>query len=244
MPLLEPETAISHASAAIIHGLPLRPDEDLVRVQVTRADGGKGRRGAFLHNKLCRYQPDEVEVIGGYLVTTLARTAVDLCRTMPPHWSVAAADAALKLGVGPEELSAALERWPRRPFMRRARRAIAFGDARSGSVGESISRAVFRDAGLPQPELQFEITDGARLLGITDFAWPEQRVVGEFDGLEKYGMVGPGETFRDVIQREKRREERIRAAGWWVVRWIWADLARPQELAARVRSSFRFAPAA
>ena len=35
--------------------------------------------------------------------------------------------------------------------------------------------------------------------------------------------------------REKRREDAIREEDWGVVRWTWADLSRPDRLAARVR---------
>ena len=74
-------------------------------------------------------------------------------------------------------------------------------------------------------------------MGIVDFAWPEHRLIVEFDGLEKYYRHRrPGETIEQMVLREKAREDRIRElTGWTVVRITWADLARPELLVARLR---------
>ncbi len=46
-------------------------------------------------------------------------------------------------------------------------------------------------------------------------------------GLQKYGrLLRPGETARDALIREKRREDALRAQGIMVVRWTWATLER------------------
>jgi hypothetical protein len=42
----------------------------------------------------------------------------------------------------------------------------------------------------------------------------------------------------DVLFAEKKREERLRELGWQVVRWVWADLYRPDELLQRLRAAF------
>jgi hypothetical protein len=60
--------------------------------------------------------------------------------------------------------------------------------------------------------------------------------LGEFDGRWKYA-VPPGtdaEAAARVVWAEKRREDRLRAAGYSVVRWAWEDLFAPDRLAARV----------
>lgn len=73
-----------------------------------------------------------------------------------------------------------------------------------------------------------------------DFAWPEHRTIGEFDGRVKYGrLLRPGEDAGEVVFREKVREDLLRDAGWQVVRWVWADLDRPHVVADRVRRAFR-----
>ena len=78
-------------------------------------------------------------------------------------------------------------------------------------------------AWVPPPELQYEIVDDNGLLvARCDFAWPDRRTVGEFDGLVKYsGQFGANTN--EVLVAEKRREDAIRSYGWQVARWIWAD---------------------
>ncbi|WGT46915.1 hypothetical protein [Tessaracoccus lacteus] len=60
------------------------------------------------------------------------------------------------------------------------------------------------------------------LIARPDFLWEGVRLVGEVDGRWKYDeLLRHGETSADVIMREKRREEAIRQAGYWIVRWDW-----------------------
>jgi hypothetical protein len=92
--------------------------------------------------------------------------------------------------------------------------------------------------GLPAPTTQFRVVDEAGVLvGITDLAWPEHGLLGEFDGKVKYGrLLSPGEDPTDVVFREKRREDRLReVTGYRVIRLTWADLLRGAETAARIR---------
>ena len=98
--------------------------------------------------------------------------------------------------------------------------------------------------GLPTPTLQFEVRAHGVLLGRSDFAWEEHRLLGEFDGRIKYdGLVRPGQSAADVIMAEKRREQRLRDANWWVVRWTYDSLNRPEELARTIRAGFQQARA-
>lgn len=74
------------------------------------------------------------------------------------------------------------------------------------------------EAGFPTPRLQHTFrTDAGDAR--TDFDW-DGTLVGEFDGLQKYGrLLRPGETTRDALIREKRREDALRAQGIMVIRW-------------------------
>ncbi|MFW8746088.1 hypothetical protein, partial [Mesorhizobium japonicum] len=58
-----------------------------------------------------------------------------------------------------------------------------------------------------------------------DFAWPSYRLIGEFDGMGKYvrSDLTAGRDPAEVVVAEKLREDRLRAAGWRVVRWGWAQ---------------------
>lgn len=95
--------------------------------------------------------PDEVVRISGLVVTSLARTVVDLARASPPEVGVVLADAAQRTGPDPDEVAEVLDRSVRRPGCAKARRALAFADGRAESVGESRSRFAIARAGLPEP---------------------------------------------------------------------------------------------
>ncbi len=182
----------------------------------------------------------EIILIDNVPVTSLARTVLDLTRTLPMTQAVVAGDRALALGLRREDLDvglAAMERWP---GIRAARRVVEFLDVRSESVGESVSRVRLMEEGLPTPELQRQVLGPAgQLVARVDFLWDEHQTIGEFDGKIKYGrLLKPGRRIEDVIFDEKLREDAVRDLGLQVVRWIWQDLYRPGILRQRVLRAF------
>ncbi|GAB3765145.1 hypothetical protein [Microlunatus parietis] len=233
------DVVVSHLSAAALHGLPIVRNT-LDRVELSRhgRSGGYVRKAVHLH--AVPLTDADREVLDGRPVTTLARTAVDVARRLPERRAVSVADAALAYGMTVEQAAAAVGRLGRCTGIGRARRVLDFADGRSESVGESEGRFVMAVAGLPPPTLQYEVYDErGEFVARCDYAWPEQRTLGEFDGLIKYGrLLKPGETSSDIIVAEKLREDALRDLGWEVVRLIWADLSRPADLTARVRRAF------
>lgn len=213
---------VSHASAAVLHGLPV-PAGHLGRVWMTRRSSGHGDGGRYLVVRASPLDDQEVTTLDGIAVTSLARTAADLARTLPREWGVIVCDAALRSGLSRPELAAALGRHTRLRGIVRARTVVKFADGRSESPAESMSRATMSRAGIDDPELQFEIFDAnGEFVARTDFAWPELLLVGEVDGMAKYGkLLKPGQTPSSVIMAEKRREEQVRQQGFWLVRWDW-----------------------
>ena len=235
-PVLAPDAAFSHQSAAVLYGLPLW-STPLDRVHVTRDRAGRGRtrRAAFVHGSALHGSVAEVD---GFRVTDPARTVVDLACTLPFEAAIVAGDAALRhRALEPGHLDLELLRAAGRHGIAAARRAVSAMDGDSESVGESRSRAFFHEQGLPIPLLQGEVRDRkGRLVGRVDFLWDEERVIGEFDGRVKYGrLLRPGQEPGDVVYAEKMREEALRDLGFRVVRWAWADLSRPRILAERIR---------
>ncbi|UIJ36253.1 hypothetical protein [Allobranchiibius sp. GilTou73] len=105
---------------------------------------------------------------------------------------------------------------------------MSLADRRSGSEGESLSRARMFEMGFPQPELQVRIPDGERRAAYGDFGWGD--LIGEFDGRVKYRADGfSGGAAEEVVWREKLREDAIRRTHR-VVRWIWDDAFEPARL--------------
>lgn len=230
---------LSHQSAAAVHDLPLFAD-DLSRVHLIRSAPGGGKVRRYVHLRPAALDPAEIEVIDGLLVTSLARTVVDLSRSSPAVRAVPIGDAALARGLSGDALTAALLRATGWPGIARARRAVGMLNPLSRSVGESVSRVVLADLDVPPPVLQYEIyNERDEEVGCVDFCWPDRWTLGEFDGKIKYGrLLRPGQSVSEVLFAEKQREDALRDLGWQVVRWVWDDLRRPQDLADRLARAF------
>ena len=197
-------------SAAVLHDLPIWPG-GLARVQLTRNREGGSKLSRFVELRGIPLESDDVELIGGIAVTSLARTVVDLACVLPMDQAVAVGDAALRLGLEPSALMSVLERSRGRHGIGAARRAVPFLDARAETPGESRSRVVLHQHDIPTPELQYEVFDAnGVLIARTDFAWPELRTVGEFDGQVKYQRaLRPGHDPEAELFEEKRREDAV-----------------------------------
>ncbi|NNM48087.1 hypothetical protein [Knoellia koreensis] len=225
----EGQLCFSHESAAVLLGLPrIGAWPDVVHVL---ADGRAGWSGIVR-----RHTFEGVEPIGhaGLRVTSPARTVVDLARCTGFTSALAAADHALREELcTPEDLVAALDALPRRASgLRVSETVVRLADPRSMSVGESLSRAQMFLHNLPRPELQVAWEHEEGLIGYTDFGWDE--VVGEFDGKVKYGAELSAGDPAGVVWREKLREDRLRARGARVARWVWREAVHPEGMVARL----------
>ena len=215
MPKITERAVLSHQSAACLLGITLWP-KGLRAVRITIPGASSGHRRPSLHTYRAPLDEDEIITVGGYRITSAARTLIDLGRSVPFESAVVAADAALHRGLcSPDELADAARRAPRRPGMRKAVQMITFADRRSESVGESRSRVLFRAVGLPPAEPQFRVINESGVqIARADFGWPEFGTVGEFDGAQKYGrLLRPGQTAGEQVCREKLREDEIRRLG-------------------------------
>ncbi len=173
----------------------------------------------------------------GLVLTRPCRSVLDAATILPVEGGLVSTDSAMhKQLVDQDELDRmyrAMERWP---GAQRLQLVLRLADGGAASPGESRSRYLFWTQNLPAPCLQFHVYDEhGELVGITDFAWPDKRMLGEFDGRVKYGrLLKPGQEPGDVVFEEKRREDRLREiTGWGMGRLVWADLSRPAETGAR-----------
>ncbi len=235
-----PESVVSHASAAAIHGLPIGQDQ-LARVHLTRDRQGQGRVRRYVQVHGQPLPESDVVEVGGFRVTSLGRTVLDLACALRPLLAVPVGDVALQQGLSTEELTERLAAAGQRRGIPNARRTVALLDPRTESPGESMSRVVFAEHRIPAPAPQFRVFDKRRrFVGRADFGWDEERTLGEFDGRKKYGrlLLKPGQTPEDALFEEKLREDRLRDLGWQIVRWIWADLYAPDDLILRLQRAF------
>lgn len=223
-------------SAGLLHGL-TRLGRDPERVRLYRPSGGPWRDDCVAV-LVCSLPAHHLTVFDDAPATTLSRTAVDLGRWVTFRSGVVVMDSAIRLGCTRAQLQSVARDCARWPGVRKAREAIAFADGRAASPLESVSRVVFRELGLPEPELQVALAwdefGNPRI--VVDFYWPEFGVVGEADGLIKYDeeLDPKGNSLR----AEKLRQEELEGLGYIVVRWTWEQIWRtPDWVAARIRAA-------
>lgn len=222
------DVLVSHTSAALMHGLPLtsRPD----RVHGCRRATGQHRKAAAftIHTG---YSDARHTTINGVEVLEPRFVIMGVAELEGRDEAVLAGDAALHRGmVSRTELTEAAARRPHHPVHATYTRAVELMDGRAESPGESRSRLVLTALGYRLvPQVVIREDDGTFLARV-DFLLEGTRVVVEFDGMQKYA------SHEDLVA-EKRREMRLRRAGYVVVRLVWSDLGRPDRVRALIEGA-------
>ena len=230
--------ALSHTSAAVEHGMRLF-EPDLRRVHVTCLDKPLARttRDVVYHQGRCT--DDDLTYVGSQLVVHPVRAGLEAASLAHGPGGQVVLDSVIDLKLGTlDEIHAGFERFTGWPNSRKLQITVRLVRKGAESVGESLARRLMWSQHLPEPELQFEVRDQwGRVIGVTDFAWPEYRTFGEFDGMIKYGrLLKVGEQPGDAVEREKVREDALRGeTGWYMVRLIWSELFEPGRTAAKIR---------
>jgi Protein of unknown function (DUF559) len=221
----------SFHSAAVLHGLALlqTPPEDRVTLTVPSAKRWERVQPAGVVFHASDLPPEHMTRLFNLPVTTVARTVVDLARTLPYTDGVVLADSALhEEKTTKPELHQILRECAGWPGVRQARRVIDFADERAESPLESAARVVFDQFGLERPELQATI-HGPDFAFRVDFRWRGQKVIAEADGLVKYND-------RKDLLAERERDHLLREAGYKVVHFTWRELFQtPEAVTARIR---------
>ena len=157
--VLPPGCFACDETAAWLHGadMALAPNSHLVLPRVAffrHADEGRLRNPLVRSGERTVAAGDLVSV-GGLMLTSPLRTALDLGRLRHRDQALSALDAFLHLGlVTPEELLAGVARLARQRGVVQLRWLVAIADGRAESAGESALRLRWYDAGLPRPQLQ------------------------------------------------------------------------------------------
>jgi hypothetical protein len=221
-------------TAAALHGFDTEQPDDF---HVLSPPGSRLRSadGLVVH----RRDGAPLIMVGDRPATAPAWTAVEVARSLRRPRVLATLDAALRSGTcnRPELWRAATEQAGRRGIIA-VRDLIALADGRAESPMESEARLAMIDGGLPIPELQYEIIDGNGDLRRVDFAWPEQRVAVEYDGLEWHSGA-------DAMRRDRKRTAALLDVGWVVIVIVFEDVRyRAWEFVARIDVQLRRARAA
>ncbi|PRY37772.1 transcriptional regulator with AbiEi antitoxin domain of type IV toxin-antitoxin system [Geodermatophilus tzadiensis] len=229
-----PGAVASHLTAAVLWGLevPLVDRADRrVDVTVPMTSRAGSRRDRRVHRTPL---PDgDTTQLGAVPVTTPERTWRDLAGVLQPAPLLAVTDQLLARGCRRPDLEAALVGRPTGRGSARARAVLPVADPRAESPMESVLRWLVHAAGLPAPALQHVVRDAAgRFLGRADLACPDRRLLVEFDG--------DVHRERDVFVDDARRQNRLVAAGWTVLRFTSADvLGHPDDVVTGIRRALR-----
>lgn len=179
-----PDTVVGGISAAVAHGATFfDPGE---RVELIRHPTGQGRRTRNV--RIIRADLDTADVVSvhGMPVTSPVRTAFDLGRRSPGWVGLAHLDditRATDLDLG--ALWRFIVAHPAMRGVRQIRGLIPWIDAGAESPGESWTRFLILDGGLPKPETQVKVYDETgMIIAKFDHAYREEKVAVEFDGFD------------------------------------------------------------
>lgn len=155
--------------------------------------------------------PEDVCTVYGVQVTTPLRTVFDLACVMPRWNALATLDQFMRIhGITRQQMEALLPRFARRRGVVQLRSLVPLAIPDAESPGESWSRIVIHDEGLPAPTPQHWIETEAGWIRI-DLAYPRHRIAVEYDGYDFH--------HRTDAQREADRKRRqwLRDHGWHVI---------------------------
>jgi hypothetical protein len=166
---------------------------------------------------------------GRWSATSRVDTAVDLIRFTDTTDGVVLLDRLVRERVVRlADVRRATENLPRCWGSGRAREVAGLADGLAESPQETRLRVLIGRAGLPAPVAQFRVRDADGVVARVDFAYPEVKVAIEYDGM----WHGERTAFLD----DRRRLNRLVAAGWVVVHVTAEDLEHPERLLARLRA--------
>lgn len=222
--LLLPGAVLSGRSAAVLWGVDLAGPDDDVECTVPLTCRAGTAQGVRVTRRTL--PPEDVITRGGGRVTTPLRTALDLARIQPLEEAVVALDQFLRvrrLSFADLRIAAAQLTGP---GCRRVRQAVAEADGLAQSPQETRLRLRLHDSALPRPVAQYDVRDARGFVACVDFAWPEARVAVEYDGW----WHGQPQN----VPKDRRRLNRLTAAGWTVIFATAEDVDDPVQLLARI----------
>jgi hypothetical protein len=229
------DTVVSGLTAAALHGLWLPAPVEEVHLATARPELAaramtRTRRPQFRAHRHQLTEQDRV-VVRGVPAMSIARTWIDLGRTLGHADLVAAGDSALRGGCSADGLAGAVERSRHVPGVRRARAARLLLDERSRSRPESHLRLATHAPDLPLFEVNETIyreEDGG-WLAEPDLSLAEAKIALEYQG-EVHAEV-------NRMRRDITRSADLRREGWVCLLYGPAEVfGRPWQIAPELRT--------
>lgn len=227
--LLPDGAALAARSAATVLGAPAPTYAERVTVVVPPDVRWTGPRGIRVHRaELPRAEIMESD--DGLRYTGALRTAWDVGALESTATAVGVLDAMVRAGtVSTADLVRLLRAKAGRWGYRKVSRAFGLVDGRSESPPESWVRVACAFARLPAPVPQYDVLDDGVWLGRVDLAWPESRLIVEYEG--EYHFDGL------QLARDDVRLRRLVAAGWRVIRLAAHDLRDMETVVRRIAAA-------
>jgi hypothetical protein len=225
--LVVPRSVVTGRSAAGFWGVDLLSTWD--DVELTIPPGRHAVRTTGLRVRRARLDPAHVTNRQGTPVASAEATAVHLAGLLHGDDAVVVVDRFVATGTVGLAKVRRLAAVSTGPGSARARAACALADGRAESPPETRLRLLVGRSSLPVPVAQFRVVHGDGVVARVDFAWPELKVALEYDGL---WHAEDGQ-----FEKDRRRLNRLREAGWQVVFVTAADMRHPDQVLRRIAAA-------
>jgi very-short-patch-repair endonuclease len=212
-----PKAVLSHETAAYLHTLFPHPAKPVHVTVIGRSLAS--REGITIHRTATLARSDIIRH-EGLAVTSLARAILDLAATRDRgELEPLVSEAMRKLRLPERALHDQLDRNPGRPGTRSLRTVLdgPGGPAFTRSKAERRLLQLVRAARLPPPQSCAKVGGHE-----VDLLWPEHKLVVEFDGYRFHGD-------RQAFETDRRRDARLVALGYVVLRITWRRLVDEAE---------------
>lgn len=245
--LVMPSTQFfTHVTAALLWDFPLSAqllfesvDLDVGEFAPRRHPRAAGVKG---HQIAARHATSRVHPKLGVRLASPASTWAMMAAVMPDvRELVAVGDAAVREPMfrkSPPQLATlaqleAVIATGRRVGIGGLRAALPLIRTRSASRPETLCRLLLKDAGLPEPELNWEVWASGLLVACIDLAYPQLKIAIEYEG--EHHLLNSAQWSKDIA-----RHERLTAMGWIIVRVTKEQLfGDPAGVVARVVRAIR-----
>lgn len=235
---MPPHAFYSHTTAAALWGIPL-PWTPSAPLHVAVPPGHAVPCGRGVAGHRLGIDAGDVVQLSGLRLTSLARTWCDLGAMLSGEDLVAAGDFLIwrrrvpGLRLTPDDLSAAVGRFPGRRGRPLLERTLPLLSDRADSPPESVLRVRFAVAGLPRPAVNRELFDDTgAFLAMPDLAFLAYKVCFDYEG--DHHRTDPRQWEKDIS-----RVPRLEDAGWLHLRGSKADYRDSGELILRLKHRLR-----
>lgn len=189
------------------------------------------RHGIVVHR--ADLMPMDRALLDRIPVTSASRTLVDLSRLVSLDTLEIALEDALRRNL----TSLSRLSWTLKQAQSKRRKGLSClqelldqrsaADPQLASAFEVKLAQVLRRSRLPEPQRQFEVSDGKLFLGWVDFAYPQVRLAIEADSYRHH-------SGKRAWRNDAARGNRLMRAGWRILRVHWEDLRHPADLIAQI----------